>query len=80
MEDPNMFHVLARARELDLNFDMMQTTFFLGRETLIPTKKPGMAVWREWLFSLMSRNAQQATAFFHIPTDRVVEIGIQIEL
>ena len=80
MEDPNIFHVLARAKEVGLDFNIMDTTFFLGRETLIPTKKPGMAVWREWLFSFMSRNAQQATAFFHIPANRVVEIGIQIEL
>jgi len=56
------------------------TSYFLGRETLLPTKLPGMALWRERLFALMSRNARSATAFFHIPPGRVVELGIQVEL
>jgi KUP system potassium uptake protein len=56
------------------------TTFFLGRETVIPTKRPGMALWREKLFAYMSRNAQPATAFFHIPADRIVEIGSPVEI
>jgi len=56
------------------------TSYFLGRETLLPTKLPGMALWRERLFALMSRNARSATAYFHIPPDRVVELGIQVEL
>jgi len=56
------------------------TSYFLGRETLLPTELPGMALWRERLFALMSRNARSATAFFHIPPDRVVELGIQVEL
>ncbi len=56
------------------------TSYFLGRETLLPTKLPGMALWRERLFAVMSRNARSATAFFHIPPDRVVELGIQVEI
>ena len=56
------------------------TSYFLGRETLLATELPGMALWRERLFALMSRNARSATAFFHIPPDRVVELGIQVEL
>ncbi|MFQ5666181.1 MAG: potassium transporter Kup [Candidatus Binatia bacterium] len=80
MEDPNIWHILARAKENGLEFKVMETTFFLGRETLIPTKKPGMAIWRERLFAFMSRNAQRATTFFRIPPNRVVEIGEQIEL
>jgi len=81
METPNIWHIFARAKEESgLAFEIMETSFFLGRETLIPTRKPGMAIWREWLFALMSRNAQQATAFFHIPPNRVVELGTQIEL
>jgi KUP system potassium uptake protein len=56
------------------------TTFFLGRETLIATKRPGMAIWREKLFAFLSRNAQPATSFFGIPPDRVMEVGTQIEL
>jgi KUP system potassium uptake protein len=58
----------------------MGTSFFLGRETLIPAKKPGMAVWREALFSWMSRNARSATSFFRIPPNLVVELGAQVEL
>jgi len=56
------------------------TSYFLGRETLLPTALPGMALWRERLFAVMARNASSATAFFHIPPDRVVELGIQVEL
>ena len=69
------------AIELDgLAFPPMETTYFLGRETLIATKQPGMARWREHLFAVMSRNAQAATAFFRLPPNRVVELGAQIEL
>jgi len=57
-----------------------ETSYFLGRETLLPTKRPGMALWRERLFAAMSRNARSATSFFEIPPDRVVELGIQVEL
>ncbi len=56
------------------------TTFFLGRENLVATRRPGMARWRVSLFAFMSRNAQPATKFFNIPPDRVMEIGAQIEL
>jgi KUP system potassium uptake protein len=80
MEDPNVPHVLLLARSAGLDLQMVETTFFLGRETLIATKKPGMAMWRERLFVFMARNAQRATAFFRIPPNRVIEIGRQIEL
>jgi KUP system potassium uptake protein len=69
---------LTKVKGLDLN--VMNTTFFLSRETLIPSKKPGMALWREKLFSLMSRNAQRPTDFFRIPPNRVVELGMQVQL
>jgi KUP system potassium uptake protein len=55
-------------------------TFFLGRDTVLPTKEAGMALWRERLFAFLTRNAQPATAFFGIPPSRVVEIGAQIEI
>ena len=58
----------------------MRTTFFLGRETLIPSSRPGMALWREHVFAVMSRNARPATSFFGLPPNRVVELGAQIEL
>jgi len=61
-------------------FDLDSTTFFLGRETLLPTRRPGMALWRERFFSWMMRNAQGAALFFRLPANRVVEIGAQIEL
>jgi KUP system potassium uptake protein len=64
-----------------LRLDPMQTTYFLGRENLLPTRRvKGMAVWRERLFALMSRNARGATAFFRLPPNRVVELGSQVEL
>lgn len=80
MEDPNALYVLGLARTQGLELRLMETTFFLGRETLLPSKKPGMAIWRERLFAFMARNAQHATAFFRIPPNRVVEIGLQVEL
>jgi len=81
MEDPNIPDVLAAgAGDALPRFNPEDTTYFLGRETIISTKRRGMAVWREKLFAIMSRNATTATAFFGIPPDRVVELGEQIEL
>ncbi len=80
MESPDIPNLFEDLRLQNLNIDVDQTTFFLGSETLIPTERPGMAIWREWLFAFMSRNAQKATAFFNIPPNRVLEIGVQIEL
>ncbi|HEY6066556.1 MAG TPA: potassium transporter Kup [Thermoanaerobaculia bacterium] len=64
----------------DVSFDADHTTFFLGRETLLATERPGMAIWRERLFAWMTRNAQGAALFFRLPPNRVVELGAQIEL
>ncbi len=61
-------------------FDMMHTSFFLSRQTLLPSSKPGMAIWREKLFAWMLRNAASAMAFFRLPTNRVVELGSQVEI
>ncbi|MBZ4416589.1 potassium transporter Kup [Myxococcus sp. RHSTA-1-4] len=80
MEDPSIPDILKRCREAGLPFNVMSTSFFLGRETLIVSKHPGMARWREALFVWMSRNARSATAFFRIPPNRVVELGAQVEL
>ncbi|WP_375769899.1 potassium transporter Kup [Archangium gephyra] len=80
MENPSIPDILKRGREKGLQFNLMGTSFFLGRETLIPSKRPGMAMWREALFSWMSRNARSATAYFRIPPNRVVELGAQVEL
>jgi KUP system potassium uptake protein len=61
-------------------FDMMRTSFFLSRQTLIASSKPGMAIWREKLFAWMLRNAASAMEFFRLPTNRVVELGSQLEI
>ena len=79
-EDPDIPSVLAKVKEPGLSFKPMETSYFLGRETLIPSRNPGMAIWREHLFSVMSRNARPATSFFGLPPNRVVELGAQIEL
>jgi KUP system potassium uptake protein len=80
MEDPNVPEVLDRCRPLGLELDWMNTTFFLSRETIIATKQPGMWLWREKLFAFLSRNAQRPTDFFRIPANRVVELGMQVEM
>ena len=79
-EDPHIPDALARLPHPELRFKPMETSYFLGRETLIPSKKPGMALWRERFFWIMARNARTATSFFSLPPNRVVELGAQIEL
>jgi KUP system potassium uptake protein len=80
MEDPDVPRALAEVKHPGLKLPPMRTTYFLGRETLIASKRPGMAMWRERLFAVMSRNARTATSFFGLPPNRVVELGAQIEL
>ena len=80
MEDPNVPEALAVARANGLAMDPDDVTYFLGRETIIVTPRPGMATWREKLFVFMTRNAVRATAFFRLPPERVVELGVQVEM
>lgn len=80
MEEPQVPEILALCKPHGLNVRPMETTFFLGRETIIPSPRRGLARWRKHLFSLMSRNAQPATAYFRLPANRVVELGMQIEI
>jgi KUP system potassium uptake protein len=80
IETPRVSHILALCAARGLTFDMMSTTFFLGRETLLTTGRSHMARWRKRLFALLARNAPSATAYFEIPPNRVVELGAQIEL
>jgi KUP system potassium uptake protein len=81
MEDVDVPKALGGIQHDTLAFKPMETTYFLGRETLIASKKVrGMALWRERLFSRMSRNARNAASFFRLPPNRVVELGSQIEL
>ncbi len=78
-DDPDIPAALALCAEKDLSFEMMETSFFLGRETLIPTVEAGMPTWREKLFVLLFRNAGSAADYFRIPPNRVVELGTQVE-
>lgn len=79
-EEPNVPEALQYVQINNQPINLMETSFFLSRETLIATKLPGMAMWREHLFVSMARNGSSATAFFHIPTNRVIELGAQVEL
>jgi KUP system potassium uptake protein len=80
-EDPNIPLSLSRASALGLDFDMMDTTFFLSRETIVANaRRPGMALWRDKLFAFLARNAMPATAFFQIPGNRLIELGAQVEI
>jgi KUP system potassium uptake protein len=81
MQSPNLPAALGLCERLGLRLDLEEATYYLGRETLIiGGKDSGMSLWRERLFAFMSRNAARATAFFHIPPQSVVEIGIQVEM
>jgi KUP system potassium uptake protein len=80
MQTPNVLELMDLCAEKRLETRDTDTSYFLGRETLVITSKPGMARWRKILFGFMSRNARPANAFFHIPANRVVELGAQIEL
>jgi KUP system potassium uptake protein len=79
MDEPNVPEALALAAEQGFPAGD-DVTYFLGRETVIVTKTPGMAPWRERLFVLMAKNAVRATAFFKLPPDNVVELGVQVEI
>jgi len=80
MERLDIPDILTQVKRYGLQLEVEAITYFLGRETLLATNKPGMAIWRERLFALMSRNAQSAMTFFRIPPDQVVEMGFQVEL
>jgi KUP system potassium uptake protein len=80
LEETDIPALLGTLDLCDGGFDMMQTSFFLSRQTLIASAKPGMALWRETLFSWMMRNAESAMLFFRLPTNRVVELGSQVEI
>jgi K+ transporter len=71
LSDPHLAHLRLR---------LGATTFFVGRETLIPSEKPGMARWRRRLFAVMHGNAQMAAEYFRLPPNRVVELGQVVEL
>jgi KUP system potassium uptake protein len=80
MEEPDVPEGLQGLRPLGLEFKPLETTYFLGRETLIPSMKPGRSGWLGTIFAVMARNARTASSFFRLPPNRVVELGAQIEL
>jgi len=80
METPDVPATLGRIDVPGLSFAPMSTSYFLGRETVLATSKPGLASWREHLFATLARNAQSATAYFGLTPNRVVELGAQVEI
>lgn len=80
MDNPDVTEILDAAEEHGLKANRDDVSYFLGRETLLTTGNSGMARWRKALFSFLSRNARPATHFFRIPPNRVVELGIRVEL
>lgn len=80
LEETNVPAVLAQVDKCGMPFEMMKTSFFLSRQTLLSSKNPGMAIWREKLFAWMMRNAAAPMDFFRLPTNRVVELGSQLEI
>ena len=80
MEEADVPAALATVKGCGQSFKMMETSFFLARQTLLPSARPGMAIWREKVFAWMLRNAESAMEFFRLPTNRVVELGSQVEI
>jgi KUP system potassium uptake protein len=80
MEAPNVPQALALARKLGWQFDIMSTSFFLSRRTLRPAESSGMPRWQDHLFIALARTANDATDYFQVPTERVVEVGTQVKV
>jgi KUP system potassium uptake protein len=80
MEEVDVPAALAKVEGVGPTCKMMDTSFFLARQTLLASARPGMAIWREKLFAWMLRNAESAMEFFKLPTNRVVELGSQLEI
>ena len=80
MDEIDVPSALARLKGVGAQCKMMDTSFFLARQTLLASSRPGMAIWREKLFAWMLRNAVSAMEFFKLPTNRVVELGSQVEI
>jgi KUP system potassium uptake protein len=78
METPNVPKALAIARKQGLTFDIMSTSFFLSRRSVRPDARSGMPLWQDRLFIFLAQNADDASSYFQLPTDRVVEIGTQV--
>ena len=79
-DEPDIPGILRQCAGLGLTFEMMETSFFIARQTVISTPGRGMAPWREHLYVMMSRNARAAADYYQIPPNRVIELGTQIEI
>jgi len=80
IEEPDVPNALKLCHLSDLDFSPMRTTYFLSRETVIPTKRIGMARWREGLFAFLLKNANSNLRYFNLPLNRVIELGTQVEI
>jgi KUP system potassium uptake protein len=80
MQQPNVPRILARCARAGLIVNDSDTTYYLGRQTLLTSGKSRVAKWRKMLFSYLARNSKPPTSFFNLPPNRVVELGLQIEL
>lgn len=80
MQQPNVPEVLSTCKAEGLSIELRDTSYYLGRETLLTTGKSGMMLWRKALFAFISRNARPATAYFRLPPNRVVELGMQLDI
>lgn len=80
METPKVKHILDACRDRDIHMQITDSTFVLGRETILPSKTPGMNIWHERVFAFMTKIAARPTAFFKIPPNQVIEVGIQVEI
>jgi KUP system potassium uptake protein len=80
MEDPDVPKALAARAARELGLDLGSVTYFLGRESIQVTDRPGMAIWREHLFAVMSRNAVSAARYFHLPPEQTFELGVVVAL
>lgn len=80
MDLPDVPEALGLCHLDGLDFNPARTTYFLSRETIIPTERIGMAPWRESLFAFMIKNANSNLSYFRLPANRVIELGTQIEI
>jgi len=79
-DEPDIPHVLDLCKTYGLDFDMLSTSFFISRQTIISTPGTGMSTWREHLFVTLSRNARGAADYYQIPPNQVIELGTQVEI
>jgi KUP system potassium uptake protein len=80
MDEPNIPRALAQCRLMQFRFNLLETSFFIGREKIVPGRRAGLSRWRKQVFIFMQTTMLAATEFFRIPSNRVVELGGQIEI